>query len=284
MDHSNQATIRAVVNGQPTMLVLDTGASRSMLDSSFYKGVLSKAADYDPSDLPANFPKHGLTNGIKVDIGYINSLQSGTMDFGKGPVIVTSLPAATRLYNARHSRFAVGGLLGEDILHRFSAIIDWRRRGVYFNTDPAKRMKVGPGLVAAGWTAIPMVRTDANLFVVACHVEGSPVRLIVDTGAAFTAFNRSTIPLKNIVNNVGALRTEMIGHESTARPARIDQWQIGNYNVPSTYVSVATLPQQLLVERSVGDGPVLGLLGSEVLARNNAIIDITGSTLYLKPK
>ena len=294
MGRANQATLRVTLNGRSTMLILDTGASRTALDSRFYHGVRSTATTVNPSELPLESQRQLRVNGQKAEVGYIDSLKSGPMDFGKGPVIVTDLSATTAVYNNYHAQGAVSGLLGEDLLHRYSAIIDWRRRGVYFNTDPSKRMKLGPGLIAAGWTAVPMAVSSVRHFIVPCTVNGKAVRLDVDTGAQFTTFSPGIVPLTVIYNQdtgpsmrriasaTGTL--SMIGGDILLHPARVEHWKIGNYEVPSSSVAVSAVPSLFLTQEAAGDGPILGFLGAEVLAANNAIVDVGGSTLYLKSK
>ena len=214
------------------------------------------------------------------------------MDFGKGPALVVGLTAGMERYNSEHSQMAVGGLMGEDILHRYSAVIDWRRRGVYFNTDPSKRIKMGPGFIAAGWTAIPMATSNDRHFFVPCTVSGRPVRLMVDTGAQFTTFIDGILPLTTIYNRdtggsmarIGStgMTLSMIGSDMEMHPARVEHWKIGNFEIAKSSVAVAKLPHALVNEQVAGDGPILGVLGAELLASNHAIIDVGGSTLYLK--
>ncbi len=290
--NTNQATVRVTLNGQKTMLLLDTGASTTLLDSSFYQGAKSKIT-IKKEDLPPQL-QHVNANGERAEIGYIDSLTAGSMDFGKSPVVVTDLSRGLGAYNTFHAHGAVSGLLGEDFLHKYAAIIDWRRRGVYFNTDPSRRMKLGPGLLAAGWTAVPMAPTDARHFAVACTVSGKPVRLIVDTGAQFTTFTPGLVPLTVIYNRdtgpsmdrLAATTSimSMIGLDSSMHPARVEHWKIGSYEIASANVAVNKLPPGLLTQKSAGEGPILGLLGAEQLAMNNAIVDVAGATLYLKPK
>ena len=294
MERANQATLRVNLNGQSTRLVLDTGANVTLVDSGFYRGARSQATTVTKADLPAGMQKHVNANGQAAEIGYIDSLTSGAMNFGRGPVLVTDLRSNFGRYNSYHAQAAIGGLLGEDILHRYAAIIDWRRRGVYFNTDPSKRLKLGPGLIGAGWTAVPMAPSPSRHFVVPCTVSGKPARLIVDTGAQFTTFVPGVVPLHILYNrDTGSSVTRLasttmplslIGGDSTMNPARVEHWKIGDFEVASSNVAVATIPHGLLAIQAGGDGPILGLLGAEVLAANNAIVDVGGSTLYLKAK
>ena len=93
----------------------------------------------------------------------------------------------------------------------------------------------------------------------------------------------------HVDNSVGtrlqtaAVSMSMINSNAVAYPARIENWKIGNYAVKSSVVTVHPMPSTLTSEQSSGEGPMLGLLGAEVLANNSAIIDIAGTTLYLKP-
>ncbi len=57
MDRSNQATIRVTINGQRAMLIVDTGAPATLLDSRFYKGIVSKANDAKQNELPPELRK-----------------------------------------------------------------------------------------------------------------------------------------------------------------------------------------------------------------------------------
>lgn len=141
---TNAALVRIKVDGQSTLLALDTGASTSLLDSAFYKGTRSKSTSLAQNELPADLPRQTTGNGLKADVGYV-SLQAGGADFGKGPVSVMDLSGLFGTYNHYHSQDAITGLLGEDVLRRYAAIIDWRRRGIYFNLDASKRMKTWAG-------------------------------------------------------------------------------------------------------------------------------------------
>ncbi len=292
MGRANQACIRATINGQSTMLMVDTGAYATVLDTRFYQGVRSKPGSVGEDQLPVELQHKVSANGEKAEVGYISSMTSGAMNFSHGPVVVTDLSRQLNQFNNLHHAGAVGGLLGEDILHKYSAFIDWRRRGIYFNTDPARRMNVGRAFVAAGWTAVPMSPTSGRHYTVQCTIEGKPVRLLVDTGAQFTTLRTGVMPLPIIYNrDTGGsmarlastgMTMSMIGMDSSSYPARLEHWKIGDYEIAKSNVAVNKFPAMFGNEQSSGDGPLLGVLGAEVLAANNAIIDISGSALYLK--
>ncbi len=291
---SNQATLRMKVNDQSTMLVLDTGASGTALDRSLYAAARVRSGDVAPGQLPPEVGRKFKANGsVAGEVGYIDSLKAGSAELGKHPVGVLDLSGQFSRYNNLHGQTAIGGLLGEDVLQQYAAIIDWRKRGVYFNTDPSKRMKLGPGLVASGWTAVPMSLTNAHHFTVQCNVGGKAARLVLDTGMSYTDFDKGVVPVTMLYNrkddsvSLGHLGSNsatmsMIGQDSTMYPGRVENWKIGDFQIASSVVAVNALPQWLRDERSAGEGPILGFLGCEILARNSAIVDIGGHTLYLK--
>lgn len=290
--HHNQATVRVSIDGQPTSLMLDTGASTSLLDSAFYKGARSASRNVPKEDLPPDLPRQTTGNGIKADVGYVQ-MQVGGTNLGKGPVALMDLSEMFGQYNNMNKSGALSGLFGEDVLRHYAAVIDWRRRGVYFNVDPAKRMKnLGRELTKSGWTAIPMASTNGKRFTVLCTVNGKSAKLLVDTGAGFTTFAPGVVPLTMIYNretgtSMGHLASmsstsSMIGGDATVYPAEVKNWKIGNYGIERSVVAVHKFPANSLADESAGSEPTLGLLGPEILSANNAIIDIAGSTLYLK--
>ena len=290
---SNQATVRATVNGKSTMLALDTGASGTVLDRAFYKRAQVRSKDAAPGQLPPEVGQKFKSNGEPAEVGYVDSLQLGVAELGKRPVGVIDMSLMFGGYNNQHAGLAISGLLGEDVLRHYNAIIDWARRGVYLNLDPSKRIKVGPSLIAGGWTAIPMYSTGDRHFAVSCVVEGKPVRMIVDTGANFTVMAPDIVPFQHVLYNRDAgssmghihsngMTMTMVGLQATMYPVRLERWKVDSYEIASSVVGVHKMPPFLLSEQAGGEGPMLGLLGCEILASNNAIIDIAGSTLYLK--
>lgn len=291
---SNQAMMRVKVNDQSTMLIVDTGATDIALDQRLYAAARVRSRDAAPGQVPPQASQKFKYNGTEsAEVGYLDSFKAGGAELGKRRVSVLDMGGAFSSYNNMHQQTAIGGLLGEDVLQDYAAVIDWRRRGVYLNVDRSKRMKLGAGFAAAGWTAVPMSPTNYRHFTVPCRVGGQPARLVVDTGASFTTFGKGIVPVTMLYNRAqdtvstghlgsSAMVASMLGGDSTAYPGQVEHWKIGDYEIASSVITVHTMPQWLREEQSAGEGPILGLLGCEILAGNNAIIDIGGRTLYLK--
>ena len=280
------AGIRVKANGHPISLIVDTGASHTVFDRRLYRKITADQDTRPASVLLADYPTKVRLNGVHAEVGQIRDFEAGPIRFGSEPVMVLDLPmmsAAYRDFDRLHGDAPVGGLLGEDILRNYAAIIDWHRRAIYFNTVPAKRVRLGRGLTTNGWTAVPMTRTRGRHFTVPTVIDGRPFQLIVDTGAAFTMLDTARLHSRDIMYDRGVVQMHMIGSRGEGRPVVLKNWTIGTYAIPSFPVVAEALPDTLLNESAPGNGPTLGLLGSEALARNSAIIDINDSTLFLKP-
>lgn len=292
--HSNQAMLRVKINDHSAMLIVDTGATGVALDRRLYAEARVRSDNAAPGQVPPQVGQKVKYNGTESgEVGYVDSLKAGGAELGKRPVSVLDMAGAFAAYNNMHQQTAISGLLGEDVLQDYSAIIDWRRRGVYLNTDRSKRMKLGPGLLANGWTAVPMSPTNYHHFTVQCSIGGQPARLVVDTGASYTTLGKGIVPVTMMYNRSAdtvslghlgssSMISSMLGGDATAFPGQVEHWKIGDFEIASSVVAVHTMPQWLREEQSAGDGPVAGLLGCEILAKNSAIIDIGAHTLYLK--
>ena len=150
-----------------------------------------------------------------------------------------------------------------------------------------------PASEPPGWTAVPMTSTGHHHFTVACTVEDQAMRL-VDTGAGSTIFDKDAVHLRNTMynssngNHLGHfasnhLEMRSFGLSTTAYLAHLENWKVGPYSIQRSVVLSQATPAGLVTGGSGGEAPVIGLLGAEVLAANNAIVDVAGSTLYLKP-
>ena len=124
-----------------------------------------------------------------------------------------------------------------------------------------------------------------NDFTVPCVLNGHPYRLIVDTGAPFTNLDRNLLETARIGSHELPVRGGLIGTEARqVGLVDVDQLRIGNYL--ATGVHMTTTSQSMTAfgghkDRSE-DGPILGLLGGDILGSNGAVVDIGNKALYLK--
>lgn len=121
-----------------------------------------------------------------------------------------------------------------------------------------------------------------NLYVDS-KLNGKPAQLMIDTGAFTTLIHRPFVremqlKTRDTPYTSGAVNLD----ERGLQLAVIRRFAVGPYLVKGKEVGVMNLDGLIHGELLRGEPPVAGLLGSEFLHRNNAIIDFGARTLYLK--
>ncbi len=106
--------VRAVVNGRPALLILDTGASQTILRSELLRERLRLEASRFAHGGPG-LTAHGRWSQA--------TLQLGDRVWRNRQVVAMNFDEVTRTYGA-----AIDGLLGQDLLREFDRVtIDYRK-------------------------------------------------------------------------------------------------------------------------------------------------------------
>ncbi len=272
--HNNRLCLAATVAGTKGLLMLDTGLGNTALSNTTYHSLLLNS----PHTLPPGLPRVVNLNGVNTPLAEAPDFHVGKSDLGAVPVSLVPhryLLDVGRLYD---------GLLGENILRHYNALIDCARLVLYLDIDPARKLNQSRSFVRHGWTQVPMTDTG-NHFTVPCTLNGHAFRLVVDTGAPFTNLDRNLLATAQIGSHDLPVRSGLIGMESLqAGLVDLDHLQIGNYR--ATGVHMTTTAQSLAAfggkhDHSTGN-PIIGLLGGDILASNGAVIDMGNRLLYLK--
>jgi Aspartyl protease len=134
-----------------------------------------------------------------------------------------------------------------------------------------------------GFKRMPIrVSEGFNLYVDGA-VNGSPARLMIDTGAFATLLHRGfvqqmRIPLQETPFRSAAVNLKQRGVEL----ARIRRLSVGSVDIFGKEVGVVDLQGLIYSDLLKGSPPVAGLLGAEILRSHHAIVDFGTRTLYLK--
>ena len=278
--HNNRLCLAGTVAGTKGLMMLDTGANNTALGDASYRALLLNAT----YALPRGLPHRVTLNGTNVALVEAPNFYVGKANLGAVPVCLvphrylfdaSPLDNKGRLYD---------GLLGENILRPYNAIVDCARLTLYLDIDPAKKLNLRASFVRHGWTRVPM--SDAgNDFTVPCVLNGHSYRLIVDTGAPFTNLDRHLLDKAQIGSRDLPVRGGLIGTQAgQVGLVDLDRLQIGGYL--ATGVHMTTTSESMAAfggrnDRST-DGPIVGLLGGDILGRNGAVVDIGNKALYLK--
>ena len=132
--------------------------------------------------------------------------------------------------------------------------------------------------------AIPMHRNIAGQPEVAATVNGTAVRLMVDTGASHTLLDTTTTErLGLIVGEGGSTTTGVGGTGMTYAQTYVNDLRFGTLEFGEALLLVVDLGHvNTSLEKGMG-GRIDGILGIDVLRQRHAIIDCGKSMLYLSP-
>ena len=278
--HYNRLCLAGTVAGIKGLMMVDTGASTTALSDATYHS-LSLDASYK---LPGGLPSQIRFNGTDIPLAEAPNFYVGKSNLGAVPV---SLIPSSYLFDAnpqggqgRH----YDGLLGENILRHYNALIDCGRLVLYLDIDSAKKINLSSAFVRQGWTRVPMTYTGSH-YTVPCVLNGHSYRLVVDTGSPFTNLDRHLLTAAGITSHDLPVRGGLIGTQrEQVGMVDLDHLQIGGYTVNGVHMT--TTAQSLAAfggSRGYStDVPVIGLLGGDTLASNHAVIDIGSQTLFLK--
>jgi hypothetical protein len=178
---------------------------------------------------------------------------------------------------------ASDGLFGLREMLRYGVVLDLRNHLILAHPGgPMKGISDGIRSILAkeGYMAIPLKVVDGRLQVSAV-VNGASCKLVVDTGAYFTAIDRpfarrAKIGGYDVGLNAQGLGTGGRGVSYTHFP----ELKLGNFAVHNVSVTVSDLDSA--ISGSVSDFG--GLLGADYLGLCGAIFDFNDNTLYLRPK
>ncbi len=272
----NHLLVRALINGQPALLGVDTGAPVSAIAIDRVQHFRMTHARAN-AEIPNRLSINGRLNGVAI----ARSLQLGALNLIDEPMVAIDLGSTSKAARMMNEQ-AIDGIIGADILFPTNAVLDCRAQRLILKIDPRVRGSA-PGLDFRGFSSIPMhVSSGWNLYVDGSF-NGTRAKLMVDTGAFGTLMHqrfvrRMKIPLRETPFSSAGVNLK----ERGVQLATISRFSVGSVNLRSKEVGVINL--EGLVRTGLLDAtpPVAGLLGSEILQRHSGIIDFGTRTLYLK--
>ncbi len=278
----NSLWLAATIENVKGSIIIDTGSPLTALSDAKYRFLLRG----DAHKLPPGNPASITLNTLNVPIAVARDFRLGGQDLGAA--LVALVPeryldeGEVFHYGDRASDF--DGLMGEDFLQRYRAVIDCHRQLLYLNLGPAGKQNLADVLVPNGWTRIPM--TDVGTHpVVPCTLGGYACRLIVDTGSPFTTVDERLARAIKIGSETLPLSGGLIGNDSRPQSlVHLHTLRIGDYTADDVQMTaMANLSIELVSgQEQKAPVPIVGLLGADTLGFNGAIIDLGGHNLYLK--
>ncbi|MEO7723828.1 MAG: aspartyl protease family protein [Chthoniobacterales bacterium] len=272
----NHLLVRAEINGKPALLGVDTGAPVSAISTS-------RRAHFGMSGLPGSskLPARLRINGGFNRVTIAKRLRLGALTLVDEPMVAIDLSGPARAARDFHEQ-ELDGILGADILFPTEAVLDCKKQILFMKIDPDAEGAV-PGIDRRGWKTMPIRVTKGWNLYVDGKLNGKPAQLMIDTGAFTTLIHRPFVremrlKTRDTPYTSGAVNLE----ERGLQLAIIRRFAVGPYLVKGKEVGVMDLKGLIHGDLLEAEPPVAGLLGSEFLRRNNAIIDFGTRTLYLK--
>jgi predicted aspartyl protease len=272
----NHLVVRAYINGKPASLAVDSGAPVSAI--AVDRREHFRLTSISPkSDLPARI----LINGAFNNVAIARNLRLGALNLVDEPVVTIDLRNPSHAAGLLDEE-ELDGLIGADILFSTKAVLDCQRQLLVLKTDP-DIVGNAPGFSHRGFHAVPIEVSDGFNLYVSGSINGTPAKLMIDTGSFTTLLHHSFVRRMKIPTRKTRFSSSAVNlKERGVRVARIDELSIGSVDIIGKEVGVIDLEGLIRNGLLQGSPPVAGLLGSEILNRYHGIIDFGTRTLYLK--
>jgi predicted aspartyl protease len=249
--------VDARVDGSPAVLVLDTGAERTLLDREFAQRLDLRPVAYADLQTPYSSENAEVVLVPHLDI---QSVHSG------GLRMMTDDLAATSGALGVH----IDGALGNDVLRKSAITLDYSAGSITF----------GRVSVASHGAPIKLYRIG-NRYFAHLNLDGVPLTFLLDTGTNFSVLSNSGWSKlnqdKKALSVIDGVRSS--GTSAPSKLVCIRKMTIG----PTSYEN---LPMRVQPPTSTGflsNPDVDGLLGSDFLKQFVVSLDLANDSLYLSP-
>lgn len=249
--------VEARINGDSAILLIDTGAERSLLDREFAQRIGLRPIEVVNIQ---RLDSEGRTEVVLVTDLNVQSVHSSSIK-----MMTDDLTAYSGALGVH-----IDGVLGNDVLRNFRVTLDYSAGSVTFGPlstmhhgVPAKLLRIG------------------NRYFVHLSSEGVSLNFLLDTGTNFSALSTSGWSRLNQTRKglptIDGVRSS--GTSMTSQLVCIQQMSIGR-------ASYENLPMGVQPPTSVGifaHLDVSGLLGSDFLKRSVVSLDLANDYVYLSP-
>jgi len=256
--------VPAVVNEDSALLMFDTGLSRTGFDRDWARTI---------GALPT--PDTSAATAESVSTTVLRRLQLGALELLDFPAALYPLQGLSEA-SGRVQR----GLLGHDVLQRFTVEIDYRSRRVRLY-DPARYRYVGPG------TAVPFT-PDADRPLLRARIKARgrrPIlaRLLLDTGASGLCLILTTPfveqhALAQLSPAIAApIGTGLVG-ELHGLIVRLQELRLGSLSIRSPTTGLGGENKGFL-----GRTDIDGVIGNAVFENTRLIVDYAHRRVIVEP-
>jgi len=128
--------ISGKINNQPCELVIDTGASTTIFDSTIIPKI--SAGETDEHEIQSA----GIQAGdLNAEIGKIEKFELGELKRTDWKAVIIDLTHVNELYGKVTDK-RIAGLIGSDFLLKYKAVIDYKKKKLILRNIRKKKKKI----------------------------------------------------------------------------------------------------------------------------------------------
>lgn len=271
--HGNSLWVKATVDGRKKLLLVDTGATPTLLDA----GLAGKLKTV--GELGIDLVDPVLHVRMSSNAVLITELKLGGCRFQNQPAFSAGLSA---------SGVGADGLLGCDFLIRQHAIVDCGGKELFVrgqSLDPKKREVLKQVLERSGYRPAEFRRDDSLVGLCPIRINHLQVSLMIDTGAAYTMIDDDTANRCRILWSGTRRQIRGIGRRgsvmlSVGTPETLE---LAGQSILFPGMSIGACEMSSWDIGPDKQAQVHGALGAEILGRSQALIDFDETTLWFVP-
>jgi hypothetical protein len=257
--------------------LVDTGSPWSFVSAAQAKRLVRS----EPGISEQTTTVAGRNCKVLVNIGAnVGGYPMGRFDFFESPVPIGSIDR--NLYNrvGYRSSFETNGVLGANFLVQHGASLNFQSQRLLFAVGSASSGSNRTGFERGGFTYVPVQVTEPGRIEVIGSVGSNIYSFLIDSGSGGTVLQlaikvRNRIP----VWSNGAVYFGLEQGNIPAVSGQLPSFKLGTQDVSGKTVQFANLPNL----KTGFSHPFGGIIGADLLWAHQAILDIGGRALFLKP-
>ncbi|HEY5037410.1 MAG TPA: retropepsin-like aspartic protease [Chthoniobacterales bacterium] len=285
----NELFIKTEIDGHRALIDLDTGdgipgliLDKNMARICGINGVPVKGTVYAISGKISDLRK-GVAKTVAMGNLQIQNFTIYTGGF-VAPQNSTELGSsrdATVLGGEDRFNVQTDGFVGAEFLRHAGAILDLENLLLYLRPSGGRhKVDLTAALAAHGLASANLVSTNDATCMADVEVNGTPAKMLVDTGAYYTEIDSRFADQIHLHQHRSEFyRVDGAGVRTLVNKAFPDTLKVGGVNA---YPPEATIDVDNMYTQS--HGKIVGLLGLDFLGQSWAIMDFGNSKLYFAPK
>jgi len=289
---SGHLLLDVMVNGIDTRLILDTGASGTVFE-------ITRNEKFNLELTLSEERATGIGGDVELNTAIVNNLIIS--DFVMNDVKVGFIDLRHVVSTFAMMGVEIDGVIGADVLIRGEAIMDYTNLIMYLRQHTPRRSNPSDLIAfikSKNYIAIPVNQLSIGHKYLTTKINDVPSRIILDTGAShtvldtdrFARFNLSSFsPTTSSCDGCGDCGTGGrgigVGDEVTSGISLsvVNKFELSDEyilnDVSVALISIAQINRRLT---EIGVEEFDGIIGADILANGEAIIDYKNLMLYLK--